>query len=185
MKPLPAVPAAIGAALGVAAASLAGLISLNTGAALVAQPLVLGLTPGVDEAAFRALSPPEDLVRAETKARQALALSPYQNNARLRLAYIQYRRDGRLNAAGAAEFARTYELVPVDAEVAAWRLRFGLEHWQDITPASRMAVEREARAFIAAGSNDVSARRILEAVRNPSGRLAAALWLHSIDTAQR
>jgi hypothetical protein len=164
--------------------ALLGLISLNTGAALP-LPVPLGLTSGVDEAAFRALAPPADLPRAETKAHLAIRLSPYQNNARLRLAYIDTLKAGRLSTTGEAEFRRSYDLLPIDADVAAWRIRFGLEHWQELTPASREAVYREAMAFSKVGSHDVNVPAILDSISNPSGRLAAALWRQSLKHNQR
>ena len=160
--------------------ALLGLVSLNTGAALPLD-IPLGLTPGVDEAAFKALAPPADLPNAEAKARLAIRLSPYQNNARLRLAYIDTLNAGRLTNIGEAEFRRSYDLLPIDADVAAWRIKFGLEHWQELTPTSREAVYREAMAFSKVGSHDVDVPTILESISNPSGRLAAALWRQSLQ----
>lgn len=181
--PLPSLLLAVAGAT--AGASLLGLVSLNTGAAVVAGPLALGLTGGVDEAAYQALSPPARLDVAERKARQALALSPYQNNARLRLAYIETVRHGHVTPAASALIDESYDLLPVDADVAAWRIRFALEHWSEVSVRTRQAVHAEVEVFARVGSSDTDVRPILRSISNPSGRVAAALWLNTLDAEGR
>lgn len=173
-----------GLAAATALLGLGGLVVLNTGATVGARPFVLGLSQGHDEAAYRRLlAAPSaaDLDWAEAKSREALAVAPYENNPRLRLAYIDARRHGRLTQAGVQFFVQSYELLPLDPNVGAWRIAFGLEHWEDLTPDARRAVYEEARAFYRLRARDVGVERVLRSVRNPSGRLAAALWLHSFD----
>jgi hypothetical protein len=173
-----------------AALTAAALVASVAGwAALVAGPISLGpVTFGFSEAydargyALLLGSPSKAQIdRAETEARKALALSPYDNSARLRLAYIDTLRHGGLGAQGATLLAQSYDVLPIDQNVAAWRIRFGLEHWSDLSPETRAALHNEMLAFARAGSVDPPIRRILGAVRNPNGRLAAALWIHELD----
>ncbi|HVI33727.1 hypothetical protein [Phenylobacterium sp.] len=164
--------------------SLGGLVVLNTGATLGPPPLTLGFSQGYDEAAYRrVLGSPSaaDVDWAERKSREALAVAPYENSPRLRLAYIDFLRHGRLTPAGVQLFSQSYDLLPVDPNIAAWRIGFGLEHWEHLTPDARRAVYEEARAFHRLRSRDVNVPRVLASVRNPSGRLAAALWISSFD----
>ena len=168
--------------------AVGGLVVLNTGATLGSPPFVLGLSQGYDEAAYRELLPSASLAnldRAAARSRQALAVAPYENSARLRLVYIETLRHGRLTPAGVQLLVQSYDLLPLDPNVAAWRIGFSLEHWQSLTPDARRAVYEEARAFYRLGSRDVDVRRVLRGVRAPSGRLAAALWLHSFDREAR
>ena len=171
-----------------AALSLAGLVVLNTGATVGEPPFAIGLSQGLDEAAYRRLldSPSvAELDWAAAKSRQALAVAPYENGPRLRLAYIETLRHGRLTPEGVQLFAQSYDLVPLDPNVAAWRIGFGLEHWASLTPDARRAVYEEAKAFHQLRSRDVDVRRVLRGVRSSSGRLAAALWLSSFERSAR
>lgn len=173
-----------GLAIATALLSFGGLIVLNTGTTVGVPPFVLGLSQGHDEAAYRRLlgSPSAaDLDWAEAKSREALAVAPYENGPRLRLAYVETLRHGRLTPAGVEYFAQSYDLLPLDPNVGAWRIGFGLEHWESLTPEARRAVYEEARAFYRLRAREVGVERVLRSVRNPSGRLAAALWLHSFD----
>lgn len=170
----------------VAAAGLAGTTLLLSAAALaslsgVATPL--GFAETHDRRAYELLvksSAPDALDAAAAQAERALALSPYNNSARLRLTYIDTVRRGALGGEGLARLAESYDLVALDYTVAAWRVRFGLEHWRELTPALRKAVEAEALAFTRAGSQDVAMTSVLQSIRNPEGRLAAALWAHAL-----
>lgn len=182
-------PSNLGMAVSLGAATLLfgllGLVSVNSGAVFGISPALLGSSQGLDQAAYDALADnptSSKLDSAEALTRQALLLSPYENNARLRLAYIDAVRNGRLSAAGVAELKRTYDLIPVDPNVGAWRLRFSLEHWDELTPDTRRAVYDEAMAFGRVQTSEVNVRSILRSIRNPSGSLAAALWLRALDS---
>jgi hypothetical protein len=119
---------------------------------------------------------------AAKEAQAALALSPYNNAARLRLAYIEAAsQEGRLGPAGLVHLTQSYDLVPFDHTVAAWRIGFALEHWEQLTPEVRGAVQAEAHAFSRSGSKDVNVQAVLRTIRNPAGRLAAALWLRELS----
>jgi len=164
--------------------SLAALISLNTGASIAIGPLALGSTDGYEQRAFDLLSgspSPAEIARAETLAERALAISPYDNTARLRLVYIDRLRHDVITPRGVALFVQSYELLPTDQNVAAWRIRYALEHWTELSPEARTLVQNEAMIFARAGSVDPPVRRILTSIRNPSGALAAALWLRQLD----
>lgn len=176
----------------VATAAVAGTALLSSGCALVALffhagPFMWSRTAGFaeahDQVAHDVLDGPVSPAAFELAGREvdrALALSPYSNRARLRKAYIDVKRHGRLTPAGLTPFARSYDLLPYDHTVAPWRIRFALEHWEELTPELRTAVHTEALAFGRANSSDVDVRGILGKVRNPSGRLAASLWLREL-----
>jgi len=166
-------------------ASLAALISLNTGASVGIGPFALGSTDGYEKRAYDLLvgSPsPADIARAEALAEKALSVSPYDNTARLRLVYIDSLRHRAVTPRGVTLFVQSYDLLPTDQNVAAWRIRFALEHWTELSPEARALVRNEAMTFARAGSVDPPVRQILSSIRNPSGRLAAALWLHALDS---
>jgi hypothetical protein len=166
------------------AASVGAMVVLNTGARIGVGPLIFGFADGYDGAAFRmtqsAAPSSEALARAEVKARRAQALSPYDNTARLRLAYIDTLRHGALFPKGVALYIQSYELLPYDQDVAAWRIRFGLEHWASLSPEARIALHEEVMTFAKVGSRDPDLRTLLASIRDPSGRLAAALWLPTL-----
>jgi len=127
-------------------------------------------------AANRALgAAPPDFAAARSATRRALAQSPYDSSAWLRLAYIDAAEDGRLDEDGAAALDRSYQLLPFDQYVAIWRVSFALEHWQSLKPETRAKVKAEALAF-APTSRYREMRTTLLAVTNPVGRLPAALW---------
>jgi len=169
-----------------AAAALAGALALLAYSGLPAFPFtgrVLGFSEPHDRRSLEALVEAtrlEDLLRAEREAEAALALSPYNNLTRLRLAYIEAERLGRLGPQGLTHLSRSYDLVPLDASAAPWRVRLALEHWGQLTPDIRMAVYREAMAFGRSGSREADVRPVLASIRNPEGRLAAALWLRAL-----
>ena len=143
----------------------------------------IGFAEGHDKRAYSLLlasSKPSTLDLAAQEARAALQLSPYNNSARLRLTYIDTLRRGSLGPDGLAHLARSYDLIPYDHTVAAWRVRFALEHWRELTPEVRRAVEAEALAFSRANSRDANVRSVLTSVQDREGRLAAALWLRAL-----
>lgn len=119
-----------------------------------------------------------DLERASAHARRALSLAPYNNNARLRLAYIDSKLNGgQISKAGAAYVAQSYELAPYDPSVAAWRVRFALENWKALSIDARRATQAEAFAFGSGTELSGKIRVSLQSVQNPVGRVPAQLWL--------
>lgn len=147
-------------------------------------PVRLEMAPGEDKQAWRILkaSPtPADLVRAERHARRALQLAPFNNQARLRLAYISTQRDDHFGPVAQKHLAMSYVLIPFDLNVAAWRTRFALENWPRLLPEDRLAARKEAFVFNRAGSRTANIRDTLSSISNPNGRLAAGLWLRSMS----
>jgi len=114
---------------------------------------------------------------AKQLANSALSIAAYNTTARLRLAYIDFREHGRLTATGEHELARSYDLAPYDAFAASWRVKFALDHWSDLTPATRAAVHSEAVAFLKSGSQVANMRNTLNSIRSDDGQLTAAIWL--------
>ena len=124
---------------------------------------------------------PAALDQAEAEVKRALALAPYSNTARLRLAYIDsIRHHGVLTDAGRADLARSYDLVALDHTVAAWRVKFALDHWRELSPDLREQVYQETMAFGRLGSQDADVNASLKAVQSPEGRVAAGLWSQAL-----
>jgi len=165
-----------------AATGAAGLINLNTGAPVGAGPVTIGFAEGYDAAAMTRLNAVQDrgeLDSVERKAREALYVAPYATAARLRLAHVDLLRNGRLTQNGLREFERSYDLVPIDPDVGAWRIRFGLETWSMQSPRARQAVYAEAEALRPLHSHENDVDAALRSIQDPAGRLSAALWLNS------
>lgn len=175
------------AALGALAATAfaAGAMSIVTYAGgWVAVPLA----DVYDRRAYDLLNRSRDpaaLDRAEVELNRALGLAPYSNTARLRLAYIDSLRHGTLSPAGRSYLSRSYDLVALDHTVAAWRIKFALEHWRELTPSLRDEVQQEAMAFGRLGSEDADVRAALKTVQSPEGRVAAGLWAQALNYAPR
>jgi hypothetical protein len=178
----------IGLAAGLASAAI--LLSAAELGALVGHtgPLmwspILGSAESHDDISFRILehaSTPAAITAATAEVDRALELSPYDNQARLRLVYIDALHHPPVGPAGVAMLEQSYSLMPYDYTVAAWRLRFGLEHWAALSPAARDEVYQEAMAFARSNSQQVSVVPILQSIHDPQGRLAAALWLRLLN----
>jgi hypothetical protein len=177
------IPAAAGLSAATLALSCMGLAGLFPLGAFHVGSFAGGFAVGHDRRAYQVLlgsSSPSALAVGAEESRLALSLSPYDNSARLRLAYVDRLQHRSLSSEGAAQFSRSYDLVPYDHTVAAWRIRFGLENWVALTPEARDAVRREAVAFARANTAALDIRAILRSIRNPNGRLAGALWLRSV-----
>jgi hypothetical protein len=175
-------------AIGLAAAAFlggaAGLAALAGQTGPFMWTGLFGFAQSHDKLAFQALehgTGPAALAQASKDIKGALSEAPYDNAARLRAVYVDTLAHGTLGPDGLARLAESYELIPYDYTVAAWRIQFGLEHWNALTPELRLAVFSEAMAFGRQGSRDVDVRRTLQSIHNPDGRLAAALWLRALN----
>lgn len=163
----------IALALGTVAAAAAAWIAVDPDRAPLGSPLVLAIGESRSaEVALSAATP--DLTAATSATERALAQAPYDSRARLRLAHIDSL-DGDLSPDGLAALDMSYQLLPFDQYVSAWRVRFALNHWGLLSPELRKKVEAEAFAF--AGT----ARRremlaTLAAVSSPTGVVPAAFW---------
>jgi hypothetical protein len=154
--------------------SAAGLLSLNTegGHGL---PLSPGHALGARRLLMEAGNDPAAVAAAGAQATRALRLSPMENSPRLMLAYIDFQQNGRLTSKGFQHIKTSYDLVAVDPDSAAWRVRFGLETWDALTPDVRDAVRREALALYRLRGRR-TLKEITQGVTNPSGQVAAAQW---------
>lgn len=174
---------AIGLVLATTGLSVLALQALS-GAPPRLGPVALEMAAGEDLQTWRILkaSPrPADLIQAERHARRALQLAPFNNQARLRLAYISTQREQAFGPQAQKLLATSYVLIPFDLSVAGWRTRFALENWAMLLPEDRLAARKEAFAFHRAGSRTANIRGALTLVSSPNGRLAAGLWLRSMS----
>lgn len=160
-------------ALGLASAAIAALIAVTPGVMSANSPLTLAIGEGRRADLALAATPP-DLALGAPAAARASALAPYDSSARLRLAYIDAL-DGELGPEGMKALELSYELLPFDHYVAAWRVRFALDHWAGLTPELRARVESEAFAF-ARTSRRPEMISALSSVRSPVGIVPATFW---------
>ncbi len=166
---IPILCAAVGAAgLGLA---LLGLDALSA-TGQTANPVTLAA--GLDRRANAALAQ-GDLATAEALSAAALAQSPYDTSAWLRLALIDAQADGKVDAEGLKALATSYQLLPYDQYTVVWRIAFCLEHWPELTPEIRAAAKAEAMAF-AKTSQYGALQSALSRVERAEGRVIAALW---------
>ena len=174
-------PLAAGALLAILTLVMAGvgLASLNA-AAGKANPLPFAFNWTEDERAREVLERshgPIALDTAEPSVRRALAQSPYNNVARMRLVYILSLRARTFPPEAQRLFEQSYDLAPYDPAVAEWRTTFALDHWDALPSSTQLAVREEVSAFKAVSVPSIDMRRALRAVSAPEGRLVATLWL--------
>lgn len=173
-----------GGSIGLATLSLAAL----RGQPVPMGPATLRMSTGEDRRAKLGLDAgvsARDLDRGEADARAALALAPHNNTARLRLAWIDRQRHGRLSPAGVKLVTQSYDLAPYDIAVAQWRVPFALENWTALSPSTRANVRVEALAFGGVRSRMANISGSLRTINNPNGRVSAALWQHRLKTQRK
>jgi hypothetical protein len=157
-------------------------VSLQFGPPRLAGMDILPLAAGFDHQASRLMSSsPAALDAARTASLRAFTLSPYDTSAALRLAYIDVLQNGRLTAAGAAHLTKSYQRVPLDQAVALWRIRFALENWSSIDPATRVLVRGEFDALLSTGLHRRALLNMLAQVGSSSGRWVASFWASRIS----
>jgi hypothetical protein len=170
-------------ALGVIGSSLMAIQALSdSGAARIGPVTVLKTARGQNLLAERALSEPApDWAAAEAASREALSIYPYSTAAWLRLAYIDFLRDGALSEAGAKWVETSYDLLAYDQYVAQWRVGFCLLNWEALSPAVQRAVEAEALAF---GRTNRADRMlaVLRAASTPAAKAAAESWIKKMSS---
>jgi hypothetical protein len=165
------------------ALSIACLAALNGGGALRlgGKPL-LELSAGYARPAEKLLAQPaptsQQAADAAALSRKALAQFPYDNSSWLRLAYADAIRNGRLTPEGAALLRRSYDLTPIDIYAGVWRISFVLENSQAIPRDVRLSAKKEFEALWRDYHKRDDLQQMAVAVRNPAGRLSAALWLN-------
>lgn len=165
------------------ALAILGLAELSRADDLGRHPCMLTLDVAEDGQARLALDKAKtapEFTRAAGHARNAIAQSAYNNNARLRLVFLDAAQHGHLTPAGAELLAQSYDLAPYDALVAAWRVRFALEHWGDLEPSTRISVRKEALAFGRLRSRAADIPAALKSVHDERGRVVAGLWLRRL-----
>ncbi|WP_421740074.1 O-antigen ligase family protein [Caulobacter sp.] len=159
------------------ATALASLLA--GGAVVVAGQRIIPVSAGYDRLAVRLIEGGRDPARLAAARRATLAAiqdSPYNTSGVLRLAYIDTLEQGRLTPTGAAQLRRSYQLIPLDQSVAVWRIRFALENWGQVDPATRIQVKREFDALLSTGQYRKVLVAMLESIRNPEGAFVAAFW---------
>lgn len=161
-------------------AILAGLcmVALATGSAPATGPLRLQMAAGYDRKAETALTAGgrEGAAVARAASRAALEQYPYDTAAWLRLAWIDRTDDGVLGPSGLAALKTSYDLIAYDQYVALWRIRFGLENWEVLSPELRRNVTNEAAAQVKGGRRRALVAT-LRSIRNHRGRLQAGFML--------
>lgn len=164
------------------ALALLHLIALTSGGAVILGPARLAtVSAGLDRKAEQLLGerrpPTAAILQSERLTQLALDEFPYDTSAWLRLAYIDRLRLGHLSATGIAALSRSYDLVAVDPQFAAWRIHFALENWENLPLSLKNSVRTEAAALSSDGSGRGKLAAALRAVEDPIGSVIATLWL--------
>jgi hypothetical protein len=121
---------------------------------------------------------PRRLKEADAAAMRALHQAPTHAAAWLDLAFSDAARHGGLTDAGRTDLQNSYVFEPLGPDVSAWRIRFAFEHWDALGPELRHETLYEVQTLWPIGQNEI--RKQLQAVRNPSGRLAAGLLVNGV-----
>jgi hypothetical protein len=91
------------------------------------------------------------------------------------VAFAQTTADGRLTPEGVVALERSYTLSFFERDRSVWRVRFALEHWDQLTDQTREDALTEARTALADPDLAKSLRPQLSDIRNSAGRLAALI----------
>ena len=137
------------------------------------SPLSLAHDQRADAILAQAPHSPADLARARAETWTALNLSPADDAAWLRLAYIDRLSSGGLTADGIKWLQRSYAVAPFGPQTSFWRVRFALENWTALTPALRDAVTEEVRVQWPVRHDRYN--EVFAALANPAGRLAGTM----------
>jgi hypothetical protein len=135
--------------------------------------------PLIDKAAAQrayARLPPN----ASAAARQAGALrlvqaDPTNPQSWTAVAYADWIKSRRLSSTGVEALDHSYMFSFFDRRGAVWRVGFALENWGALTPQLRQEVIAEARVARNDPVLGPELAKRLGAVRDPAGRLAAAM----------
>lgn len=168
------------------------LWALNGGGEAKLGPLsLLKLSAGYARPAEKLLATPAPAPAAVDQAsrlsEEALRQFPYDSSSWLRLAYAETLRRGQLTPEGVALVRRSYEIAGVDIYAGVWRIGFVLENSQSIPRDVRASAKNEFQALWRDYHKRDDLKQMAVAVRNPAGRLSAALWLNGlkVDEAKR
>ena len=163
------------AALGAAVVILAGATVIQLGGA----PMGPWTTAAAYDAQAASLMA-TDRPAARRATQKALALSPVNAAAWLRLAQIDADSPTRLGERAASALGRSYAMGPYDADVLAARVAFSYQHWPDLTPDLRARCLSSVRTAWPIGSGRGALQAAAAGVTNPAGRLALAAELFSL-----
>lgn|GEM_PF-1258727 len=153
-----------------AAAALTWALSLP----LADTPLSPDLVAVHESRADAALAGPRPRAQAAWRESQAgLALAPATASAWLRLAWLRHGQVGRLDPVALGYLGRSYDAAPIGPDVSAWRIRYLLENWPDLPAGLRQRALNEL--ITTSRFRGPRARKLVEDIQNPAGRLAAQL----------
>ncbi len=171
------------AATAAGSALLAGALGDGRVLGGVAHPY-LGLAAGYDARAddLARLPDPARLEESRSLSLDALALSPKDTAAWLRLAYLDTRLKGTLSPEGVEALRRSYEAVAFDQYVAFWRVRFGLEHWSALPTDLRARVREEAFVVASNPGHRRPMLHLLKTIKEPRGSVVSHLWAATIES---
>lgn len=170
-------------------ASAVGLWALQDGGEARVGPVVLmRMAPGYDQKAheliFNRPNPPRaDLALTAELSRKAVAQSPEDLGAWLRLVYADSRLNGALTAQDAAELGRSYDLIAIDPESGLFRIWLTLENAQAAPPALLNQVHAEVDALWLQPDRASQLKGMPSQISNPAGRLTLMLWLIPLEEA--
>lgn len=168
-----------------AALAVLMLVALNTGGEARLGPVpLMKLAAGYARPAEKLLAAPNPSPQAAAEAarlsRASLAQFPYDNSSWLRLAYADTLTAGRVTPPTVGLLRKSYEIAGVDIYAGVWRISFILENSQSIPRDVRASAKNEFQTLWRDYRKRDDLKQMAVAVRNPAGRLSAALWLSGL-----
>ncbi len=128
---------------------------------------------------------PHRLGEARAAIMAQLRRSPADPAAWARLAYVERLLAGRISPESAEALRRSGDVAPHAYGLTLWRVRFGLEHWDELSPDLRRSTLNEMRAIAYDWDGREALRRLASEIWNPSGRLAAGLFRSELEREHR
>jgi len=169
-----------------------GTVTLMSGAVLFAiiafpsAPVFVPLAPAFATRADNLLDgktgplSPAEITSATDLTDRELAQSPGSASGWLRLAFLKTKTTHKADDDVSALIERSFLVGPLDPDVFAWRTRFALEHWDQVSPAVRDDVMAQLRASWSVWPQKMLLGRLVPSIVNPAGRLALTLAVRQL-----
>jgi hypothetical protein len=123
---------------------------------------------------------PTQVAAGEAAAHRALQQGPTRAASWLDIAYADVQRHGSLTNVGRQALQRSYTFEPLGPDVTKWRVRFTLNHWDELTASGHSDVLNEIRTrwrFVPRSTWE----EVFAGVTNPAGKLAARLLIDTLE----
>jgi hypothetical protein len=123
---------------------------------------------------------PAEIAAVTDLTDRELAQSPGSASGWLRLAFLKTETTHKAGDEVSALIERSFLVGPLDPDVFAWRTRFALEHWDQVSHAVRDDVMAQSRASWSVWPQKILLGRLAPSIGNPAGRLALTLAVRQL-----